>query len=187
MKFRDAGLNLLGSQFFDNIVVKPESIIKLLDADFADMFLLSDLLVDRWEGHQSVYNDRYGIFFHHYFYLKQIKFDAAGYRRIDDNDIPLLLSIVQAQFEYLAFKFRFIVRSHVRTVLTMRRSDGAPIAPTVLADLRRALDCYGAIMTDVIAVHSHGGGAGADHYFIPETDAERWGAAADWNNLSNLV
>jgi hypothetical protein len=37
IKFRDAGLNLLGSQFFDNIVVNSESVIKLLDADFADV------------------------------------------------------------------------------------------------------------------------------------------------------
>jgi hypothetical protein len=186
IKFRDAGLNLLGSQFFDNIVVNPDSVIKLLDADFADMFLLPDLLVDRWEGHQSVYNDRYEIFFHHYFYLQQIKFDEAGYRRIDSADIPLLLSIVQAQFEYLAFKFRSIVRSRVRTVLTMRRVDGAPVAPTVLADLRRALDRYGAVETAVIAVHSYGEGGG-DNYCIPETDAERWGTVADWNNLSKRV
>lgn len=192
MRLREAGLAPLGSHFFDNVVIRAEALPALIDADFADMLSLSDLCVDIWEGNDSVLDRRYGIHFHHYFHLRgaeKDRFDASGRRRrrIDETDIPLFLAQVRAQFEYLAAKFRLVMRAPLPKILLLRRVGGEALPAATLDSIRHALNRFGAINTRLVAVHSSvEDRSPPDHVLVAE-DGERWGSAAAWADMAKRL
>jgi hypothetical protein len=189
IKLRQAGLSALGSGFFDNLVIPIESTIRLLDEDFSRILTLRNLSIGMWEGNDSVFDKSHNIFFHHYFHKhgeeKTISRDGRLHRRIDEEDIPLFLPSVMAQFEYLAEKMRMILRSPHRKFLVVRRVNGAPIQRQVTGRLGETLSRLGAMDTAVAVVHSRpiapecGDVDSAIHRFIPE-HGERWGDRLAW-------
>src|SRR5215469_16477643 len=195
-RMRDAGVNTMGSNFFDNLVVRVDNIPKILRCDFSGILSLKSLSVGRWEAHDSVYDEDFGIYFHHYFHLGgRLEKDSMerGYRtrRIDEADIPLFLSQVRAQFEYLAVKFRLLAEASFRKIYVVRQVEGGEIGVSHLLRLEQALTSFGASNFELIQVVSRTEPAKSrDRYFrlisIPEND-ERWGALSDWNAMAETI
>lgn len=193
VKLRQAGLQNLGSGYFDNLVAPIESIVNILDADFAGMLGLSNLVIARWENHDSVFNDLYKVYFHHYFHPRQMEFEkddlseGVRRRRIEDADIPLFIPEVMAQFEYLRAKMQIVLRSERFKYVVIRRVHGEPVESALSSELHAALNRYGARNFELRIVHSveiRGEGFDADlHRFIPE-DGERWGPSDSWRLLA---
>lgn len=198
VKLREAGRAVLGGGFFDNLVAPIDSAIRLLDEDFAHLLALRNLLVGRWEGHDSVLDSRYSLFFHHHFHVRGEHLeksatdgsgDGSGRRRlIEEADIPLFLPSVLAQFEYLAAKLRLVLRAPQPKILVLRRFGGAPVPLALTFRLGQALERFGARRTELRVVHSLPlpPGEACDeslHRFIPE-GGERWGPAEAWRSLA---
>jgi hypothetical protein len=193
VKLRQAGLQPIGSGYFDNLVAPIESIIKILDADFVGMLQLSNLVIGRWENNDSVFNDRYNVYFHHYFHPHQHDFEkndlSEGVRRrhIENIDIPLFIPEVMAQFEYLHAKMQYILRSEIFKYIVVRRVHGEPVESALSNQLRAALERYDARNFALRIIHSveiKSEGFDADlHRFIAE-DGERWGSTQAWRSLS---
>jgi len=193
VKLRQAGLAPMGAGFFDNLVVPMESIIRLLDEDFGHLLMLRNLSVGEWETHDSVHDTRYDIFFHHYFHpvdqsLQKIELiQGQRKRRIAEGDIPLFLSSVMAQFEYLAAKMRFMLRAPHKKFLVLRRLKGDP-APSYFTDrLSQALHRFGAQNARLLVIHSspikEGSADTSIHHMISE-EGDRWGLPEKWKALA---
>lgn len=189
-RMRESGINTLGSNFFDNLVIKAEDMPRLIRADFSDILSLVNLRIGTWEDHDSVFDEKYNIFFHHYFYLRgglhKERPDGTGAVRriIDEADIPLFLAPVRAQFEYLAIKFRMILRSDRLKVYVIRNVNGGGISQTALGNIGDALSAAGGRnFTLVQVVSDPNEQAGKNTFYIPERDA-RWGEAEAWRAMA---
>ena len=194
VRLREAGMLSLGGGFFDNLVAPVDGVIRLLDEDFAQLLSVRNLLVARWENHDSVLDSRYGVFFHHHFHVRGPEYEKSdgvgeGRRRlIEERDIPLFLPSVLAQFGYLAAKMRLILRAPQPKLLVLRRFGGAPLPLALSFRLRQALDRFGTRNAELRVVHSRPLPAGemwdpGVHRAIDDA-AERWGSAADWRRLA---
>ena len=195
-RMRDAGVNTMGSNYFDNLVVRVENIPKILDCDSSGVLSLKSLSVGRWEAHDSVYDEEFAIYFHHYFHLPgRLEKDSMerGYRtrRIDEADIPLFLSQVRAQFEYLAVKFRLIAEAPFRKVYVVRQVEGGEMEESSLIPLEQALASFGAKNFELVQVVSRTDSTQPrDRHFrlvsILE-NGERWGSLSEWKAMSEAV
>ncbi len=185
LRLQEASAPSLGGGFFDFLVLRPGALERLLHDDFAHMLMLKNLQVGLWEGNESVYDDHYGVWYHHLFHLPQEK-QRNHARAIDETDIPLLLSVARSQFEYLHEKLRLALRSPLPKILVYRAVDGQPLPARRVVDLSRALEQYGARNWSLAVVYSAGElePAVADlHHRIPEPDNVRWGDVQDWRHL----
>lgn len=193
------GAPALGAQFFDNLVTPLDGVAALITDGFANILRLRNLRIGVWETNDSVYDEAYEMFYHHYFCLSPTELekswhDAGGRRRrIDEADIPLFYPAVRAQFEYLAEKFALVARSAMRKHYVLRKVAGELPTSGEVSALRRALDVQGAANARLVIVHSDpataaqvadltGEAKGSAVYLIPET-GERWGSDADWQHL----
>ena len=189
VRLRELGVPMLGGGFFDNLVTPVESVVRLLDEDFGQLLQLRNLVVGRWENHDSVLDSRYVVFFHHYFHLrgaheKDDLSEGARRRRIDEADIPLFLPAVLAQFEYLTAKLRLVLRAPQRKILVLRLATGGPLPRAASIRLTQALERFGARNAEMRVAHATPLPAGdfcdaSLHRLVPE-DGERWGAAQAW-------
>lgn len=192
-KLRDIGESAIGSNFFDNIVIKIDDVAKLVRDDFSNILCLANLGIGEWERHDSVYDALHHIFYHHYFcpaLLAQQKGrnDSGNWRRIiDETDIPLFLAAVRSRFEYFAEKFRIIARSKVKKIYILRKVTGAIVTAEEYDNLYDSLKEFGAINFELLIVHSHGEpdkAIASTHYVIPEPPEDRWGRSEDWRSLA---
>jgi hypothetical protein len=191
VKLRGANLQALGASYFDNIVIPIDSFIELIKNDFNGVLSLSNLAVSSWEGHDSVINDRYKIYFHHYFHIRgsdneKSRLEEGGVRarRIDEADIPLFLPEVMAQFEYLQFKFKLIMHSGLKKYCIVRRVNGELVDRNVSRLIYDTLVGYGANNFEIRIIHSQTpNDVDFDegiHKFIP-VQGERWGSTNAWH------
>lgn len=199
VKLKAASLQTLGSNFFDNLVTPEDAVVALLDSNFSEILRLKNLEIRRWENHDSVFDSLYGIFFHHYFFIRDPQLEKKDYsegtmrRRIDEADVPLFLSLVQAQFEYLADKFRMILRSELPKILVQRSVSAKPISEDGAAKLCNALVRFGAKRFKVLNVHSSSEEAAPrDVNVLTRTvyiaeELCRWGTNEDWQRLRQFL
>ena len=185
-QMRNAGVFTMGSNFFDNTVIRIENLPHIIRREFSDMLSLRNLTIGCWETHDSVFDGLYQLFFHHYFMpgggIEKHHGDT-GARRIDPQDIPLFLPIVRGQFEYLAAKFLKIARSDRKKNYVIRNVEGRAFPEDALDEVRRALSDIGAVNFSLIQVVTYFDGpqisSNYGHWNIAEVD-ERWGDKADW-------
>lgn len=192
VKIRETQCNPLGAFFFDNIVAPIPSIIQLFQKDFQGLLQLQNLRIGQWERNDSVFDESYDIFFHHYFHLRPMRLEKSHIdgekrrRRIDEADIPLFLPIVSAQFAYLTAKLRLLLRSEIPKLLCLRRVQGRPVDHDLLLLLEKVLRDWGARNFEFVVIHSDASLSKAsalpNHHFIPET-ATRWGQQEVWRQL----
>lgn len=190
VKIREMGLTPLGSMFFDNLVCPVPSVIELFRNDFRDLLQLKNLRISQWETHDSVFDDAYGIFYHHYFHLRPMRLekshinaDGTRRRRIDEADIPLFLPLVASQFNYLSEKMRLVIRAKAPKQFLLRKVCGETICDDMVSLLVRTLKSSGARNFQLKVVFSQGL---PDHlvarkelYHIPEQGV-RWGDTDQW-------
>ena len=191
-KLREIGESAMGSNFFDNIVIKIDDAGKLIRDDFRDILCLANLSIGEWERHDSVYDAMHHIFYHHYFcpaLLAQQKGwnDSGNWRRlIDETDIPLFLSAVRSRFEYFAEKFRIIARSNLGKIYILRKVTGEVVTAEEYDNLYDSLKEFGAVNFELLIVHSHGEpdtAIASTHFLIPEPPEDRWGRSEDWRRM----
>lgn len=192
IKIRDADQSPLGAMFFDNLVCPISSTIELFKEDFRGILSLQNLRVSKWEGSDSVFDDRYGVYYHHYFHLRPQRMEKSWYdngirrRRIDEADIPLFLPVVASQFAYLTEKLRLLLRSEHHTTLYLRRVEGEVVGCGLLSSLAHALKSWGAVNSDIRVIYSDRSipehHAPEAHYYIPEVGG-RWGDVSRWKEV----
>jgi hypothetical protein len=196
IKIRDSGLPNLGGSFFDNLVVPLESMLRIFDNRFQDLFEPLNLEVGEWEGHDSVFNNNYKMFFHHYFHVRGNErsridpFTGVKRRHIMEEDIILFLPMVLSQFSYLRVKFLNILRHEVSKVYVVRTVNGAPVSTETLWSVREALAKLGGNNFRIIVVYAQLPEIEAfdlsSQYYIAEHD-ERWGETKQWESLSTII
>lgn len=190
VKIREMGLTPIGSMFFDNLVCPISSAIEIFRNDFRDLLQLRNLRISQWETHDSVFDDAYGIFYHHYFHLRPLRLEKSHIyenenrrRRIDEADIPLFLPLVASQFNYLSEKMRLVMRSPAPKQFIFRKVHGEIICNDMKSLLERTLENSGARNFKVKVVFSQNLPdhllAGKDLYHIPEKGV-RWGDTEKW-------
>ncbi|MDO6467095.1 DUF1796 family putative cysteine peptidase [Neptunomonas phycophila] len=198
VKLREASKDIFGSFFFDNIVCPVDSINKLFECDFTGLFDLRYLTIGTWEGHDSVYNTKYGIYFHHYFHLRGAENEKSRFlngnriRQIDEEDIPLFLPQVQSQFEYLLNKLRITLLSPQKKTFIFRKVNGSPLRRVAFDNLYESIKRWGANNFNILVVYSSDGDVNSNefyedkHILIPEVGV-RWGEKELWESfLSSL-
>lgn len=185
-QMRNAGVATLGSNFFDNTVIRVDNLPHIIRSEFRDMLSLRNLTIGNWETHDSVFDELYQLFFHHYFMPGggiEKHYSDTGSRRIDAQDIPLFLPIVRGQFEYLAAKFFKIARSDLKKYYVIRNVEGRALPEEALDEVSKALVDAGAVNFSLIQVVTYFDGPQVStrygHWNIAEV-AERWGDKADW-------
>lgn len=184
VKLKEARIANFGSNFFDNLVCPIDSTIKLFHNDFNEFMRLKNLVISSWEDNDSVFETRYGIYFHHYFHLRgefeKRRPDGSGRRYIDEGDISLFLSAVASQFEYLVEKLRFLLRSDVHKIIFFREVYGRVPETAKMAQLQAAMGSWGARNISLVTVCS------GDHDLLSwphiriDEDNTRWGTADEW-------
>lgn len=200
LRLRAAGAQTLGSQFFDNLVVPIGDVSNVIRQGFSDILQIKNLSIGVWEGQDSVIDNKYNTFYHHYFHLlpmeKEKKRDDNGVsvRRIDEADIPLFIPVVRAQFEYLAEKFIIIAGSPVRKNYVLRKVDGTLPTREEVLSLREAIVGAGGVNFRIVIIHSEPHRheearalAACDPNSLSvhciEERAERWGDVTDWQGM----
>lgn len=185
-QMRNSGINTLGANFFDNTVIRAEDIPNIISDRFRSMLSLINLSIGSWEGHDSVYDDFYKIFFHHYFipgHGVEKYNEKMNCRQIDKEDIPLFLPVVRGQFEYLAGKFIKIANAQIKKYYVIRNVEGRAISEATLDRISAALTSIGAVNYDLIQVITYLDGPPISkkygHWSILE-EGERWGDKAEW-------
>ena len=191
---KKAGLETLGSNYFDNIVTPSAAIPELLRSAFSQALQLTNLSIGTWEGHDSVLDEFTGIYFHHYFHLRgaetKVEIDSGTGREkrlIHKEDVPLFYPIVKSQFEYLAQKFLAIARHDAPKIYVIRQIDGTPFECEKIYAIKNALNDLGAVNFKLAQVIDNLPGCAADSlamrdfltWPIDVTD-ERWGAPESW-------
>jgi len=191
---KKAGLDTLGSSYFDNIVTPTDTLSQLFRSSFSDTLQLTNLTIGTWEGQDSVFDEATGIYFHHYFHLRgaETKFSTdpetgVAKRIIDHSDIPLFYPLVKSQFEYLAQKFLIIARHDAPKVYVIRRIDGNPLKAEKIQAINEALKDAGAVNFRLAQVINESSRSQVEPIDAPniitwpiEMSTERWGARKSW-------
>lgn len=188
VKIREARQDRLGAFFFDNLVAPFESVMGLFRTDFSELLNPRYLRIDQWETHDSVYDAKAQIFFHHYFHLRPVALEKSHpgpvrRRRIDAVDIPLFLPMVSAQFSYLIEKTRIVLRSDCPKRLIFRRVNGEWVSAEQMARLQDVLEGWGARNFELVNVYSKPKPNNVEddphHIYVAEQGA-RWGHVDNW-------
>jgi Putative papain-like cysteine peptidase (DUF1796) len=195
VKIREHRSRKLGASFFDNIVIRLEDAADLLRSEFAGLLNLKYLHIAKWDGIDSVYDEKQRIYYHHDFIIR-IPALQKGWtgqepliRVVDETDIPLFYAGVRVKFEYLAEKFLRVARSNTRKVYFLRRIEGDPISAVESYRIAKALADIGARNASLAIVHSKGvpdQSVSRYHRVIEEGHGiPRWGSDADWHAFMN--
>ncbi len=183
IRLREAGLQRLGRNFFDNIVCPVGAATDLIANQFTDLLTLDAMGIGSYEGVPSATDKRYGINFHHDFVVA----NHEGAERVTLNGIRNGIASVRARYHYLADKFVMIAQSSARKNFYLRAADGSAFAVSQIHALDNAIRHIGGRNFEVIGIYGTGEPAhGAPQYFLPEID-ERWGAAAAWAKVAATV
>lgn len=185
IRLKEAGRLPLGAFYFA-LVCPVEGVVRLLTEGFDTALRLENLSIGAWEDMDSVYDAGMGGYFHHVFSLPTEKTYPDGRRRIDREDIPMLLPLVRAKFAYLAEKFAVVCRSPIRKAFIVRDAGQGPTGVEAIASLQEALTRFGSINFELAPVYAFGRPPRrARQFHIPVK--ERWGGVEDWRALTDRL